>query len=70
MQLKARCKYTRNSIGLRSRFRGGVSTGPLMDRAAASQALSQELGSFARQVSARTIRRRSLQHGDHSYGYP
>ncbi|GFY07532.1 HTH_Tnp_Tc3_2 domain-containing protein [Trichonephila clavipes] len=36
----------------------------LMDRAATSRSLSQELGSFARQqVSARTIRRRMLQHG-------
>ncbi|GFU47636.1 HTH_Tnp_Tc3_2 domain-containing protein [Trichonephila clavipes] len=36
----------------------------LLDCAATSQALSQELGSFARQqVSARTVRRRLLQHG-------
>ncbi|GFV38209.1 HTH_Tnp_Tc3_2 domain-containing protein [Trichonephila clavipes] len=36
----------------------------LMERAATSRALSQELGSFARQqVSARTVRRRLLQHG-------
>ncbi|GFW82627.1 uncharacterized protein TNCV_3491991 [Trichonephila clavipes] len=35
-----------------------------MDRAATSRALSQELGSFARQqVSARTVRRSLLQHG-------
>ncbi|GFV10899.1 HTH_Tnp_Tc3_2 domain-containing protein [Trichonephila clavipes] len=35
-----------------------------MERAATSRALSQELGSFARQqVSVRTVRRRLLQHG-------
>ncbi|GFS75018.1 HTH_Tnp_Tc3_2 domain-containing protein [Trichonephila clavipes] len=35
----------------------------LMHREATSRALSQELGSFARQqVSARTVRRRSQQH--------
>ncbi|PRD31893.1 UNVERIFIED_CONTAM: hypothetical protein NCL1_22107 [Trichonephila clavipes] len=36
----------------------------LMDRAALSRALSQELRSFARQqVSTRTVRRRMQQHG-------
>ncbi|GFY17800.1 HTH_Tnp_Tc3_2 domain-containing protein [Trichonephila clavipes] len=34
----------------------------LMDRAATSQAPSQELGLFAKQVSARTIRRPLQQH--------
>ncbi|GFV13382.1 HTH_Tnp_Tc3_2 domain-containing protein [Trichonephila clavipes] len=35
----------------------------LMDRAVTSRALSQELGSFAQQVSTRTVRRRLQQHG-------
>ncbi|GFT95733.1 hypothetical protein TNCV_311061 [Trichonephila clavipes] len=36
----------------------------VMDRAATSRALNQELWSFARQqVSTRTVRRRLLQHG-------
>ncbi|GFU68897.1 transposable element Tcb1 transposase [Trichonephila clavipes] len=34
-----------------------------MDRAATSRALNQALGSFATQVSARTVRRRLQQHG-------
>ncbi|GFV79941.1 hypothetical protein TNCV_1217091 [Trichonephila clavipes] len=35
----------------------------LMDRSAMSRALGQESGSFARQVSARTVQRCLLQHG-------
>ncbi|GFS51842.1 HTH_Tnp_Tc3_2 domain-containing protein [Trichonephila clavipes] len=35
----------------------------LMNCAATSRALNQELGSFAEQVSARTVRRRFQQHG-------
>ncbi|GFV35977.1 HTH_Tnp_Tc3_2 domain-containing protein [Trichonephila clavipes] len=48
----------------------------LMDRAATSRSLSQELGSFARQqVTARTVRRRlqrsmDSQIEDHGCGYP